>query len=175
MCLRSTRHFRGWPTSTRAKAKSWSCVISGGSPLRRLPTCSQCRRSPSSASGSRPRPGSSASSTSGTAMRPERWRQIDTILGAALEREPGQRDAFLSEACAGDATLRREVDSLLAAAQRTSDLETPPADVAASLVAEQSARSIPGRNIGRYVVLARVGEGGMGVVYAAYDPELDRK
>ncbi len=32
-----------------------------------------------------------------------------------------------------------------------------------------------GQAIDRYVVLDRVGSGGMGVVYAAYDPDLDRK
>ena len=36
-------------------------------------------------------------------------------------------------------------------------------------------RIVSGTKVGRYTVLERVGAGGMGVVYAAFDPELDRK
>src|SRR5688572_15190013 len=32
-----------------------------------------------------------------------------------------------------------------------------------------------GNSIGRYVVLGKIGAGAMGVVWAAHDPELDRK
>ena len=47
-------------------------------------------------------------------MEPERWREIDRLYHAALERERGQRTAFLREGCAGDRDLQREVESLLA-------------------------------------------------------------
>jgi serine/threonine-protein kinase len=46
-------------------------------------------------------------------MKPERWNQVEQLYHAALEREPDAREGFLSQACAGDSDLRREVEELL--------------------------------------------------------------
>jgi len=50
-------------------------------------------------------------------MESERWKRVDDLLQAALERPPAERADFLRQACAGDAALEREVRSLLASEQ----------------------------------------------------------
>ncbi len=53
-------------------------------------------------------------------MNPEGWQQIKRLYNSALQIEPDRREAFLREACAGDESLRKEVERLLA--QRTTAL-----------------------------------------------------
>ena len=54
-------------------------------------------------------------------MKPER-PEAEVIFGKALRlRKPAEREAYLGRACAGNAQLRREVESLLSAHQRAGD------------------------------------------------------
>jgi len=46
-------------------------------------------------------------------MSSDRWKQIERLYHAALEREPDARKTFLVQACGSDEELRREVASLL--------------------------------------------------------------
>ena len=54
-------------------------------------------------------------------MTPERWQQVKQIFQSALERNPAERSAFLTEACAGDAALRGEVESLISSHKQAGD------------------------------------------------------
>src|SRR2546426_213330 len=109
-------------------------------------------------------------------MTPERWQQIDNLLQSALAFASEERPAFLAQACAGDEPLRLEVESLLASHEHSGNLlETPLSRIAADLFVDSQPPLGEGQTIGVYKVLARLGAGGMGEVYLAQDPRLDRK
>ena len=59
-------------------------------------------------------------------MTPERWKRTEELYHAARARPPGERAAFLADACPYDDALRREVASLLSERVRRGFLAEPP-------------------------------------------------
>ncbi|MSO24066.1 MAG: hypothetical protein EXQ58_12655 [Acidobacteria bacterium] len=108
-------------------------------------------------------------------MKLERRQQIEKIYHSVLEHEPRQRQAFLREACAGNEGLRKEVESLLAQQMEAENfIEAPALEVEAKEMAQNQAQSLVGRQVGPYQIHSLLGVGGMGEVYLAQDPRLDR-
>src|SRR5882724_956215 len=111
-------------------------------------------------------------------MTPERWRQVEEIFQAALDRVPEERSRYVSAVCADDASLKRDVESLLLQYDSAGELLDKPLYGATDMGALSAIGALAsahdddqdpmiGRRLGAYRIEREIGRGGMGAVYEA--------
>jgi serine/threonine protein kinase len=100
------------------------------------------------------------------------------VFHAVRAGDPARRDADLVEACGDDATLRRDVEALLAGRDDADRRDAAGLVVSAEhldAAPEAPAATLPaGSQLGLYEIHSPLGAGGMGQVYKAFDPRLRR-
>lgn len=107
-------------------------------------------------------------------MNQEQFEEIDRILSYALEIEPRARADFLNQACGDYNELRREVEFLLSKEEEAAKLDLPAIAYLANDLARWGGAIFAGQRISNYLIQERIGSGGMGEVWSAWDERLHR-
>jgi len=90
-------------------------------------------------------------------VTPEEWHKIKEVLQTAIELDHPARAKFLDSACAGEDSVRLEVESLLEShEQDEAFLEQPTAIAAADFAASAAPTAWIGRRLGPYELLVSV-------------------
>ncbi len=101
----------------------------------------------------------------------------EQVFGEALDLKGEERRALLDRACIGQPGLRDKVEALLEENDRLRGFLSEPAISSTEEPgSDDSGEALPpGTRLGRYVTIERLGKGGMGDVYVALDPALERR
>jgi serine/threonine protein kinase/Tol biopolymer transport system component len=107
-------------------------------------------------------------------VSPDRWHALERIFAEARTLEGSARQAFITDACGDDETLRRDAVDLLSAETPIEFMSQPALDRLARSVAADGWSLRPGERVGAYTVMDMLGAGGVGEVWRARDERLDR-
>ena len=109
-------------------------------------------------------------------MTDERWQLAFAIYEAAAPLAEPERQAYI-HAAAPDQEIADKVLAMLDEIRTASDGDGFPERASSTYpAAEPPASRLPnGTSLGRFVITGFVGQGGMGRVYSAHDPDLDRE
>ncbi len=106
---------------------------------------------------------------------PEFQETVKALLEMALELEPAKRTSFLDRACAGNPSLREEIEARLPLQSESNGVQTELTPASRPSKAQFEPGVVVGETIAHYKILSFLGHGGMGEVYLAQDAKLGRK